>query len=137
MDSSLLLFHGTDADFAPAQFRIGMPSTTIPVGGGAPAPVRNCAAFFTTNLSIAGTYGRRVLQAELSTSARIYDPQEFDWRLFENNPRTAMELRKHGYDAVRFREGDVRFETIAVLDVSVVRWRHDVVDGLSTGCADH
>ena len=119
------LYHGTNADFEPYEFRIGMSSTTIPIGGGAAVRVRNSAAFFTPDPAIAHFYGRRVLVADLPAEVRILNAPEFDWRWFENDLVNTLKLRKQGYGAVRFHEGDAGYETIAVLDPSLVVWRDD------------
>ena len=61
----------------------------------------------------------------------MLDAPTFDWRAFENEPRTAMRLLECGCDAVRFLEGDERYVTVAVLNPSCLVWHAAVESEVS------
>jgi hypothetical protein len=124
------LYHGTTASFSPCDFRLGMPSTTIPVGGGPPVPVRNSAAFFALDESIARTYGPTILEATLLPNVVVLSRSDIDWRVFEDDLKVARLLLSQGIGAVRFREGDAGYETVAVIDLASLLW----LNGSSNPC---
>jgi hypothetical protein len=116
------LYHGTSAQFNPREFEIGRPSTTVPMGGGDPVPVRNMAAFFAESPADARRYGNRVIEANLAPGVKILDDPSYDWRRLENNPAEVERLKSEGYGAIRFTEGDDQYKTVAVLDKSALEW---------------